>query len=273
MKYRVFVASCLVLSLVCSAATQGTGDLLFRQAAERETGPAKDVGGAARLYADAARQGHTPSMVRLGYLLQSGAGVTKDVAQALSLFMQAANAGNPDGQFMLALTHLQGIGTTKNPVEARNLLLKAAGTEHQYSQYLLAGMLESGEGGPAREAGARRWYDKAASGPDARLAVRAAAMRDRIDRVMLAPDNRNGYLVSAILLMALAGTIIQGLDEQRGGGNNVSSGIGSSPGFGGGPSSSPPPCRPVPIPMFGNSMTANGRTLSNPGQQMMMSGC
>lgn len=269
MTTRAFIASSLVCALVCSAAAQGTGDALFRQAAEREAGPAKDSTGAARLYADAARQGHTPSMVRLGYLLQSGAGVTKDPAQALSLFTQAAQAGNTDGQFMLALTYLQGVGTTKNPVAARELLLKAAGKEHQYAQYLLAGMLESGEGGRATEAGARRWYDRAAGGPEPRLAVRAAAMRERIDRQMLAPDNRNGYLVSAILLMALAGTIIQGLDGNSGG----SPGSPSSPGFGSGPSSSPPPCRPVPIPMFGNSMTANGTALSNPGQQMMMSGC
>jgi hypothetical protein len=272
MRFRTLVALFLVITLVCSAAAQGpaAADALYRQAAEREMGAAKDTARAARLYADAARQGHTPSMVRLGYLLQSGAGVTKDPPQAFSLFMQAANAGNPDGRFMLALTYLQGVGTTKNPVEARKLLLDAAGQQHQYAQYLLAGMLESGEGGRATEAGARRWYDRAAGGADSRLAARAAAMRDRIDKLMLAPDNRNGYLVTAILLMALAGTIIQGLE-----GNSPGSfpGSPSSPGVGGGPSSSPPPCRPVPIPMIGNSMTANGRTLSNPGQQMMMGGC
>ena len=269
MKSRALIAICVVFSLVCSTAAQGSADALFRQAAERETGPAKDSAGAARLYAEAARQGHTPSMVRLGYLLQSGSGVAKDPAQALSLFSQAANAGNTDGQFMLALTHLQGVGTTQNPVEARDLLLKAAGKEHQYAQYMLGGMLESGEGGPVREAGARRWFDRAATGPDQRLAARAATMRDKIDAHILAPDNHAGILVSAVLLMALAGTIMQGLDGVGGG----SPGSPSSPGFGGGPSSGPPPCRPGPIPMFDGSPTSNGRTLSNPGQQMMMGGC
>jgi hypothetical protein len=271
MNCRTVIATCLVFSLVCSTAAQGTADALFRQAVERENGPTKDSAGAVRLYADAARKGHTPSMVRLGYLLQSGtAGITKNLPEALSLFTQAADAGNPDGQFMLALTYLQGVGTTKNPVQARDLLLKAAGKEHQYAQYLLGGMLESGEGGPVREAGARRWFDRAAGGPDERLAARAAAMRDKIDAHILAPDNHAGILVSAVLLMALAGTIMQGLD-----GNAVGSSPGSpsSPGFGGGPSSSPPPCRPVPIPMVGPAMTPNGRALSNPGPQMMMGGC
>jgi hypothetical protein len=264
---RAIVAVSL-LSLIWQTSAQDI-DTLFRQAATLENGAAHDSAGAAPLYAQAARAGHTPSMVRLGYLLQSGTGVAPDVPQALALYKRAADAGDPNGQFMLALANLQGVGGTKNPAAARELLRTPAGAGHQYAQYLLAGMLESGEGGEVREAAARRWFDKASAGPDANLAARAAAMRDKIDEHMLAPDNHAGVLLSALLLVAFAGMVMQGGDG-IGGGPSSSGGGG---GFGGGPSSSPPPCRPVPIPMFGNSMTANGGSLSNPGQQMMMGGC
>ena len=72
MKYRDSIAVCLVFCLIDSAAGQDSAalDALFRQAAERESGP-KDFAGAAALYEQAARQGHVPSMVRLGYLRQS----------------------------------------------------------------------------------------------------------------------------------------------------------------------------------------------------------
>jgi hypothetical protein len=270
MQWRASIAVCVVFSLISTVVAQDVAalDALFRQAAGRESGSTKDLAGASRVYAEAARQGHTPSMVRPGYLLQSGTGVPPDLSGALALFTRAANAGNLDGQFMLGITYLQGIGTAKDPVTARGWLLKAAGKEHQYAQYLIGMMLESGEGGERREAGARRWLDRASEGPDRNLAVRAAAMRDKIDKNMLAPDNSTGLFVTALLFMALVGTVMQGgVDGGYGGGGAP------GPGFGGGPSASPPPCRPVPIPMVGTSMTPNGSALSNPGPGTMMGGC
>jgi len=54
---------------------------------------------------------------------------------------------------------------------------------HQDAQYVLGIMIALGEGGPKREASARRWLDKAASGPDHDLAVRAASQRTRSTRI------------------------------------------------------------------------------------------
>ena len=269
MTWRAAIAVCLVFCLAFPLAAQDPSalDALFRQAVERENGSVKDYGAASRLYAEAARQGHTPSMVRLGFLLQSGTGVSKDLPTALDLFTRAAKAGNRDGEFMLAMTHLHGLGTAKDPATARAMLLQPAGTNHQYAQYLLGIMIENGEGGPKGEAAARRWFDRASAGPDRALAARAADLRDKIDKNMLAPDNSGGMLLAAVLLMAAVGAVLQGGVD-----TGAPSGGGSG-GIGGGSNLSPPPCRPVPIPMVGTSMTPNGTGLSNPGPNTMMGGC
>ena len=265
MKHRTPVLIVL-LSLAWSASAQDAG-ALFRQAAQLDSGGAHES--AVPLYAEAARQGHAPSMVRLGYMLQNGLGTTQDIAGAIALYTRASNAGDIDGRFMLALANFHGVGIAKDPVAARKLLLQPAGAGHQYAQYLLAGMLESGEGGDVREAAARRWADKAAAGPDPTLAARAATMRDKIDEHMLAPDNHAGIMLTALLLVAFAGEVMQGLD---GNGGTSFTGSNDNPGFGS-RSADPPPCRPVPMPVIGNSMTLNGSALSNPGQQIMMGGC
>jgi len=128
MRYGDSIAVGLVFCLVFPHAGQDPAalDALFRQAAERESGQGgpKDPAGAARLYEQAARQGHLPSMVRLGYLRQSGEGVSQDQPEAFSLFGQAAKAGNADAKFFLAMSYAEGVGTRKDPVTARNLLLQ-----------------------------------------------------------------------------------------------------------------------------------------------------
>src|SRR5580698_7658505 len=115
MGYSDSVAVCLVFSLVFSAAGQDPAalDALFRQAAARESGQGapKDLAGAAALYEQAARQGHVPSMVRLGYLRQSGQGVSQNQPEAFSLYSQAAKAGDMDAKFLQAMSYAQGLGT------------------------------------------------------------------------------------------------------------------------------------------------------------------
>ena len=178
MRYSDSVAICLVFCLVFSAMGQDPAalDALYWKAAQRESGQGapKDLAAAAALYEQAARQGHVPSMLRLGYLRQSGEGVPQDKAGGLALFSQAAKAGDADGEFFVAMSHAQGVGTSKDPVTARTLLLRPATAGHQSSQYALGIMLELGEGGPKKEAAARRWLDKAAAGPDRELAAKAA---------------------------------------------------------------------------------------------------
>jgi hypothetical protein len=126
-------------------------------------------------------------------------------------------------------------------------------------------MLVLGEGGPKREAAARRWLDKAAAGPDRALAARAAAVRDRIDKNLFAPDNSSGVLLGLAAFIVLLAVVSS--DGSGGGGYpGGSPGNPSSGGSGGGrsPSTMDRPRQPVPMPVCCGSMVPQGRELSNP---------
>jgi TPR repeat protein len=75
---------------------------MFLQANQLES---RDPAGANRLYDEAARQGHTPSMVMLGYRLIHGTGQPQDLSRAFSFFTAATKAGDLDGQFPVCSTH------------------------------------------------------------------------------------------------------------------------------------------------------------------------
>ncbi len=267
MRCSDFVAVCLVFSLVFSAAGQDPAalDALFRQAAARESGQGapKDLPGAIRLYEQAARQGHVPSMVRLGYLRQSGQGVSQDQPEAFSLYSQAAKAGDADAKFLLAMSYAQGAGTRKDPVTARNLLLQPATDGHQSSQYALGIMLELGEGGPKKEAAARRWLDKAAAGPDRELAARAAGLRDKIDKNIFAPDNSGMAFLGLAAFILVAGALVGG----DGGGGGGSMSTGNTSGGSGSSGATKPWTRPAhcyPVPVMGTPMVRSGNIFSMP---------
>ncbi|HEY4361430.1 MAG TPA: tetratricopeptide repeat protein [Bryobacteraceae bacterium] len=250
MRFSGFVAVLLVFCMVFSAVAQDPAalDALFRQAAEREP---RDLAGAARLYEQAARQGHVPSMVRLGYLRQSGEGVPQDQPEAFSLYSQAAKAGDADGKFFQAMSYAQGVGTRKDPVTARNLLLQPATDGHQASQYALGIMLELGEGGPKKEAAARRWLDKASTGPDRELAARAAGLRDKIDKNIFAPDNSG-----AAFLGLAAFILVAGLLAGDGSDSGIPAGGVSGPaGASGASKAAPRPAHCYPVPVVGVART------------------
>ena len=259
MKCRQAISVFLILFLVRVPAQQPADSAaLFRQAAQSES---RDLAAAVRLYEAAVRQGYAPAMVRLGSLRQSGSGVAQDQAGAIPLFTRAAQAGNLDGQFMLAMSYMQGAGVAKDPAAARKWFLQPAAAGYQYAQYALGIMLETGEGGPRKVAAARRWLDRAASGPDAKLAAQSAAIRNKVDEKLFAMDMSGTFLVGLILFMSLAGTIIQ---EQQGMG-----GIGggpSSPGSPGGSEPVAPRVRCHVESVFGG-MTLNGRDSVLPSPQ------
>lgn len=244
----------LAVLLPASAMAQDRAALnaIFRQANQLES---SDPAGANRLYDQAARQGHTPSMVILGYRLIYGTGQPQDRARAFSLFTAATAAGDLDGQFLLAECYLEGLGTTKNLAAARDNLLEPADKGNQFAQYTLGLMLQSGEGGPKREAAARRWLDRAAGGPDADLSARAADVRNKLDAKLFATDNSTGQALTALFLIALVGLAM-------GGGSDT----GSMPSadFGGGRSPSTAPYhRPTPYYPNNPSKAVNG-DLTNP---------
>ena len=230
---------------------------MFWQAFDLETGAngTKDIPGAIRIYQQGARQGHGPSMVRLGYMKQLGTGMPQDLPGAFALYKQSAETGNLEGQFMYALSYEQGIGTQKNPVTARDLLLGPADAGHQFAQYLLGCMMAIGEGGPKREAGARRWLDKAASGPDHAVATRAAQYRDQIDKNLFTA-NSSGFAYLGLAAFIIVGGLAAGGGADSGG-YNPGTPTGGTPSSGGGgvPST---PSRPTITFQNGNPYTPHG---------------
>jgi TPR repeat protein len=216
MNVRGAVAVGLILCHASFALAQDAAalDALYREAVTREYGAAgkpSDPAGAAALYTQAARQGHAPSMVRLGYLRQAGRGVAADLPGALAMYDEAARAGNREGQYMEALCHAVGVGTAKDPVKARQLMLAPADAGHQDAQYALGIMLALGDGGPRRDAAARRWLDRAASGPDRELAATAARQRDRIDKSLFAQDTSGrDTMLGLLAFIVVAGAVSGG---------------------------------------------------------------
>jgi TPR repeat protein len=274
MRYRGAVAIGLVFCQVSFAMAQDAAALeaIFRQAMASEYGAggtSRDLPQAARLYEQAARQGHAPSMVRLGYMRQSGNGIPVDLPAALALYAQAATKGNTEGQYMEAICYAAGVGTAKDPATARKLLLVPADAGHQDAQYALGIMIALGEGGPKRDAAARRWLDRAASGPDRELAAKAATQRDRIDKSLFAQDTSGSQaLLGLLAFIVVAGAVAGGSGGGGGGGGTVSSGTSSgSWGGGAGSSVSTPSSRTTATPMSGNiTQTLHGEAAMGIGR-------
>ena len=249
MRFRELVALCMVFCL--TTAQTSAVDAVFWQAFDLELGSngTRDLAGAIRLYQEGVRQGHGPSMVRLGYLTQLGNGMPQNLPGAFALYKQAAETGDLEGQFMYAISYLQGIGTQKNPAKARELLLPPADAGHQFARYTLGCMIAIGDGGPKRDAPARRWLDKAASGKDRAVATRAAELRDSIDKNLFAANNSGFAVLGIAAFIIVAGVAAGGDGGSVGGGGGGSSyptgGGGTSSGSGGGG-------RSIATPMNGN---------------------
>jgi TPR repeat protein len=238
---RALIALGLVFWL--TTAQTAPADSVFWQAyaLEMGSGGTRDVAGAIRLYEQAAQQRHGPSMVRLGYMKQLGAEMPQDLPGAFALYRQAADTGDVEGQFMYALALEQGIGTQKNPALSRERLVDPAHAGHQLAQYLLGCMIAIGEGGPKREAGARRWLDKAASGSDRDVAARAARYRDQIDKNLFTA-NSSGFAYLGLAAFIIVGGMAAD-DGSYSGGSGGGAPSGGMPRSGGGVS--PAPGRPT----------------------------
>jgi TPR repeat protein len=237
----------LLLPVSIMAQDRAALNAMFLQANQLES---RDPAGANRLYDQAARQRHTPSMVMLGYRLIHGTGQPQDLSRAFSLFTAATKAGDLDGQFLLGLCYLEGLATAKDPTAARENLLEPADKGNQFAQYTLGIMLQSGEGGPKREAAARRWLDRAASGPNADLSARAADFRNKLDAKLFSSDNSTGQALTALFFVALIGMATSGGDSGGGGTGSI-----SSSGIGGGSSPSTPSAQARPRPYYPNNIS------------------
>jgi TPR repeat protein len=202
----------LAIVLAVLLALPADVEAMFRQAASYErAGHVASLRQAAGLYRQAAEQGHAPSLVRLGYLYQTGRGVAQDPAMAVECFSAAADVGDVEGQFFLALAYLSGSGIRANEKEARTWMAEVATKGHQRAQFVLGLMLREGTGGKKNPISAGRWFDRAARGADAELARQAAVLRDQIQagansRDEISPQAVLGAIVAVWVLASLAGS-------------------------------------------------------------------
>jgi TPR repeat protein len=266
MRFRELVALGLVFCL--TSAQTSPADAVFWQAFDLEVGAngTRDVAGAITLYQQGTRQGHAPSMVRLGYQMHFGTALPRDLPGAFALYKQAADSGNREGQFMHAISTAQGLGTPKNPTRGRELLLTPADAGHQLAQYSLGCMIAIGDGGPRREAAARRWLDKAAAGTDRAVAAKAAELRDKIDKNLFAA-NSSGFAVLGLAAFVILAGVAAGGDGgggggATGGGTPSSGGGGSSSGGGGSRSNVTPQHGNITQTMHGIDRLGQGRPVN-----------
>jgi Sel1 repeat-containing protein len=186
----------------------------------------------------------------------------QDLPGAFALYKRAAETGNVEGQFMYAVSYEQGIGTPKNPAAARERLLPPADAGHQFAQYLLGCMMAIGEGGPKREAAARRWLDRATAGPDPTVAARAAKYRDQIDKNLFTA-NSSGFAFLGLAAFIIVAGVAAGGGGDSGGYNP---GVPGSPPYSGGGGVPPAPSRPTVTFQNGNPYTPHGTDLLGQGR-------
>ena len=139
---------------------------------------------ATQLYAEAARQGSAPAMMRLGLMADSGLGQARDPVRALDWYRKAASRGLADGMFNVAVMNDAGIGTDRSEEEAFIWYSRAALRGHRRAQYNLGLLFDSGIGVERNTALSRYWYTRAAE------TLPAAA--EKIDSLTSAPPQDDG---------------------------------------------------------------------------------
>lgn len=154
-------------------AAQGTSQSVAQQSSARDSlyrgwqyqvgqGVPKDVAMAARLYADAAREGIPDGMYRLALMYRDGNGVSRDPAGAVSWFYQAAKQGHAAAQMELGFALITGNGARRDDVAAFRWLQLAAQAGLPQAQGTLGAMYETGQGVTQNEPEAALWFRRAA---------------------------------------------------------------------------------------------------------------
>lgn len=109
-------------------------------------GTARDVDGAARMFAAAAAQGNHWAQFSLGELYLSGAGVSVDPWKAADLFARSAAQGNQWAQYQLGQMHFEGTQIPQDLAKARDLFEKSAAQDNAWAQLRLGEMYVAGNG-------------------------------------------------------------------------------------------------------------------------------
>jgi hypothetical protein len=146
------------------AAEQGSTEAQFRLARIMQEG-AKGVEAkpevAAKLYLNAAKQGHVAAQNWYGYCLQHGLGVTANEAEAVTWYRKAADAGMAAAQNNLGLMYLNGKGVAQDKAQAFAAFSKAAAQGDGWGLNNLGGLYELGWGVTQDKAKALELYKSA----------------------------------------------------------------------------------------------------------------
>ncbi len=89
--------------------------------------------------------GHTPSMVLLGAIYESGAVSGKSMDDANSLYLKAAELGDHQAMWHLGVNHLASKGGNTDHTKAVHWLHKAADAGHAMAAWALGKMYLSGK--------------------------------------------------------------------------------------------------------------------------------
>jgi TPR repeat protein len=172
----------------------------------------------AALYRQAAADGDAVSLVRLGYLYETGDGVPHDYTTARRLYLEAVEAGVVEARLRLALCHLEGWG---GPVDREAFvaeLTAAAEAGHGPAQRILSTIHFLGFVVPKDRAVALAWMERAAREDDAmaqhELGRQLASTHGRARKANLAAA-RGWYQLSAeqeytASMTAMASTFLTG---------------------------------------------------------------
>ncbi len=145
------------------AAKQGGTDAMYRLGLMYKDGDGvqKNPGAAAQWFYEAGRRGHPYAQEELGWMFFSGSGVKQDDRAALGWFLPAAQAGLARSQTVVASIYDEGKVVAKNPTEAVAWYRKAAAQKQPLAMYQLGLHLRGGNGVAWSEAEAMQWLKKA----------------------------------------------------------------------------------------------------------------
>lgn len=118
---------------------------------------------ALRYYEQAAEQGHSDSMLQIGWFYDNGYGVERNAYTATRWYQSAAEAGNAQAQFNLAWNYANGEGVDKkDDYEAFEWYYKAASQGHAVAQNNVGEAYYYGRGITLDYEEAVYWYLKSA---------------------------------------------------------------------------------------------------------------
>lgn len=135
-------------------------------------GVAADPARAARLFEDAALQGHVEAQYRLAVLYEEGRGRDKDATLALFWYDSAATRGSVAAALRLAAVYAEGRIVPRDYVRAASWYRRAADAGDSRAQFALGYLHDNGLGVARDGDEARRWWTRAAASGSAEAVAR-----------------------------------------------------------------------------------------------------